>query len=219
MTDILTNTATPTQITEAGNKLVAAVMASVNTQPARVTGKKAAKEKVACRCSAFTAENGEYIECEAKTGRLFAPGHDAKLKGLLLRAAVAGVGVYDAESERTLPAIMVAEQFGFGQMVADGLAKRAAKAAARVAGGPVSNTQEDPSAGGPAQEDPQPVADEDSESEISTEELASIVADQEAEFAEMMAEVAAERVEANEWDDEVAELATDTDSADNYDEV
>lgn len=82
-----------------------------------------------CACStviAFT-ENGEprVTHCTATTKRIFAPGHDARLKGFLIRAGAEGHEVTFAGSGRKTTAQEMANGFGFGHMVADGI--RAAK--------------------------------------------------------------------------------------------
>jgi hypothetical protein len=77
-----------------------------------------------CQCQTFTnAVTGENTGCEADTGRVFAPGHDAKLKGLLIRAGVAGqpVLVFGQKGEYT--AEKAAAEFGFAAKVLESIAK------------------------------------------------------------------------------------------------
>ncbi|QJD54051.1 hypothetical protein SEA_GALACTICA_104 [Streptomyces phage Galactica] len=85
--------------------------------------------KVACACSLVRifAEDGTLITtgCVATTRRTFAPGHDARLKGFLIRAGIAGHTVRLGADGEERDAQAVANQFGFGYMVAEGIRKGA----------------------------------------------------------------------------------------------
>jgi hypothetical protein len=96
-----------------------------------------------CLCSTFAAikqhitlGNGqpdtieEVTGCTATTAREFAPGHDAKLKALLIRAGVAGWEV--RQGNITGSAEKAAAQFAFAYMVDQGIARGRAKAAAKA---------------------------------------------------------------------------------------
>lgn len=88
--------------------------------------------KVACTCSLvriFT-QDGKLIStgCVATTKRTFAPGHDARLKGYLIRAGIEGHTVRVGASGEERDAQAVADQFGFGYMVAEGIKAGAERA-------------------------------------------------------------------------------------------
>ena len=91
-----------------------------------------------CTCSLVVAfaEDGTEITtgCKATTKRQFAPGHDARLKGFLIRAGRQNMLVRVGEDVNT-SAQAVADQFGFGYMVREGIARprKAAKAPKVVA--------------------------------------------------------------------------------------
>jgi len=80
----------------------------------------------ACTCSLVVAfaEDGTEITtgCTATTKRTFAPGHDARLKGFLIRAGRENMLVRVGEDVNT-SAQAVADQFGFGYMVREGIAR------------------------------------------------------------------------------------------------
>lgn len=117
--------------------------ASPSPSPARKSVKKP------CECSKFeilvnVRENGidgdliwdEEIRtgCPGvKTGRTFAPGHDAKLKGFLIRAGIAGHEVTKVDGGVAISGnpIGFAEEYGFGQMVRSGIAGGLVKAETR----------------------------------------------------------------------------------------
>lgn len=87
-----------------------------------------------CTCALVVviddAGNQTTTGCNASTKRIFAPGHDARLKGFLIRAGVEGHSVKVGQDKATT-AQAVADQFGFGYMVAAGIkagAERAFKA-------------------------------------------------------------------------------------------
>lgn len=98
-----------------------------------------------CRCAAFSVlvnlretESGDLVWDErlttgcpgTLTGRDFAPGHDAKLKGFLIRWGVEGheVTYNDGGSALVGGAIGMADRFGFAQQVRSGIAKGLIKA-------------------------------------------------------------------------------------------
>lgn len=88
------------------------------------TAAKIAKAVKPCTCSKVTTrtETGELVStgCRATTKRTFAPGHDARLKGFLIRAGIAGQDVKVGD-DTPRDAQAVADQFGFGYMVAEGI--------------------------------------------------------------------------------------------------
>lgn len=92
------------------------------------TATRTAKIAKACTCSlvvAFTEDGRELTTgCNATTKRTFAPGHDARLKGFLIRNGAEGNLVRVGEDVNT-SAQAVADQFGFGYMVAEGIKKAA----------------------------------------------------------------------------------------------
>lgn len=88
------------------------------------TAAKTAQAVKPCTCSKVSTrtETGELVTtgCTQTTKRTFAPGHDARLKGFLIRAGVEGQDVkVGDDAPRT--AQEVADQFGFGYMVAEGI--------------------------------------------------------------------------------------------------
>lgn len=99
------------------------------------TAAKATAAKTACACSkivAFTEDGAERTTgCTATTGRTFAPGHDARLKGFLIRAGAEGLMVRLGDDVNT-SAQAVADAFGFGHMVREGIERAAKKAFAKT---------------------------------------------------------------------------------------
>lgn len=98
--------------------------------------------KVPCTCGKFIFADGNdnrtQLPCGGETKRTFAPGHDARLKGALIKAGVAGHTVI-WEGQRFEPT-QVADKFGFGHMVRAGIelalgkeAEKAEKKAAKLA--------------------------------------------------------------------------------------
>ena len=94
------------------------------------------KAATACACSEFeigiTTEvggqpdfNGETTGCAETTNRVFAPGHDAKLKSLLIKAGVRSLEV--KQGNVSGDAITMARQFGFAEMVKAGIERGTAK--------------------------------------------------------------------------------------------
>ena len=90
-----------------------------------------------CECARWRYREGS---SDVSTGcnrqvsgsRRFAQGHDAVLKGLLIRAGIAGADVIRADG-RTFGPTSAAEQYGFGYQVSAGIAKGRAKADAVAA--------------------------------------------------------------------------------------
>lgn len=113
------------------------------TKAAAKPAAPAKKEKVlnTCGClSTVTVAGGEkvYSSCGAKVARRFAPGHDAKLKSLLIKTAVAGetIVVRDGGTRTEFDPAVMAKSLGWGGFVASAqekAAKRASVVAARTA--------------------------------------------------------------------------------------
>lgn len=100
---------------------------------------KSAKTPQPCTCSKFeilvnlreNGVNGDLIwdeeittNCGGRTTlRTFAPGHDARLKGYLIRAGIEGheVRFVDGGMAVSSDAITMAEKYGFGQQVRKGI--------------------------------------------------------------------------------------------------
>lgn len=109
---------------------------TVDTAPA-VSEEKPAKAKAvatACACSLYTGIDAKGVklttDCEAATVRTFGPGHDAKLKSLLIKTAVAGANVtkfHEDGSTSELSPVHAAEEYGFRELVEKGLATHRAK--------------------------------------------------------------------------------------------
>jgi len=101
----------------------------VEAKPAKVV-----KTPSPCACSFYTGTdakgNALDTECEAVTVRTFGPGHDAKLKSLLIKVAIAGGQVTkttDEDGEVDLEPTHAAEEYGFRTQVEKGLAVHQAK--------------------------------------------------------------------------------------------
>jgi hypothetical protein len=93
-----------------------------------------ATETHACACGGVTFTNfGEDTKtvCTATTKRTFAPGHDARLKGELIRRGLAG-DVVRMPSGEVVSCEYIASLFGFGHMVADGIRRGIEKAQAKA---------------------------------------------------------------------------------------
>lgn len=107
---------------------------------------KTAVEPTPCLCSHYeivvrefeTPDGPDYdaesTGCVSTTGREFAPGHDAKLKALLIDAGVRGLQVrYNGGGSATLGAAEnMAAGFAFSYMVINGIERGRAKAAAKA---------------------------------------------------------------------------------------
>ncbi|MER7509979.1 hypothetical protein ABTX82_16760 [Streptomyces lavendulae] len=114
---------------------------------ANTTAKKAAAEQTRCECSRYSVlvnlrdDNGDLAwdeelttGCTATTARVFAPGHDAKLKSALIRWGVEGHDVTrDGDGvNTTADAETHAVKFIFANMVAAGIKRAKDKAAAKA---------------------------------------------------------------------------------------
>lgn len=85
-----------------------------------------------CICAAFTnLTTGERTGCLSDTKGLFAPGHDAKLKGLLIRAGVKDQMISDGISGEFTSA-QISGRFGFYSKVMEGIRLGKKKAAKTV---------------------------------------------------------------------------------------
>lgn len=90
-----------------------------------------AADRIPCACSLVVAVAADGTTtrtgCTATTRHTFAPGHDARLKGFLIRAGRDGLHVrtvgLGVAHETT--AVKFAERFGFAHMVRDGIARPA----------------------------------------------------------------------------------------------
>ncbi|AGK80457.1 hypothetical protein ACH4KO_00500 [Streptomyces anulatus] len=104
-------------------------MAAKNT-----AAKTAQAEPAACTCSQFATEDGRTTGCAAETKRLFAPGHDAKLKSFLIRMGAEGVEIIRTTDgiASSADASTHAAKFAFGHMVAAGITRAEGKAAAKA---------------------------------------------------------------------------------------
>lgn len=110
-------------------------MTNTATAPAETKAAPKAKVETPCQCARFSnAETGETTGCTKTTTREFAPGHDAKLKSLLIRAGAMGAEVRRVVDGMALTgdAVKAAEGYGFAHMVASGI-ERAARLAAEKA--------------------------------------------------------------------------------------
>lgn len=77
----------------------------------------------------YTADEERTTQCGAKTLRTFAPGHDAKLKGLLIWAGSVGAEVREHQGgvDVVSDAERVAQDFGFQTQVIAGIAREQAR--------------------------------------------------------------------------------------------
>lgn len=100
----------------------------------------ATKTLTPCRCSQFfVIINGERqgTGCPGTlTARDFAPGHDAKLKGFLIRWGRQVLDVTCTDGTTT-DAVTVAKRFGFAHMVVDGIQRPTKVRKAKAAPAPV----------------------------------------------------------------------------------
>lgn len=86
-----------------------------------------------CACYSETDAQGNHVSCGRLVKGRFAPGHDAKLKGNLIRAAVAGEAykIKDPDSKPvTKDVVAWAKELGWGDLIAKGVAIAKARAAA-----------------------------------------------------------------------------------------
>jgi hypothetical protein len=142
------------------------------------------------------------------TGRDFAPGHDAKLKGFLIRAGIEGHEVCDDQGI-SCTAEAMAGRYGFAHMVREGVengkfkrAEAAERRKAREHKAELRNDRENEKAERKLAKAAKVVeTTHDGNSARQERELAALVAAEEAKFAEQQAAQADERPEP-EWDDE-----------------
>ena len=93
---------------------------------------RAARDIKPCACGNFAvAETGERLHCGGETLRTFAPGHDARLKGFLIRAGRQGQTVKVLGEDEPISPLAAANRYGFGHMVAEGIARPVRKKAAK----------------------------------------------------------------------------------------
>jgi hypothetical protein len=80
----------------------------------------------ACQCRNFRdARTGEHLACVAETTRTFAPGHDARLKGFLIKVGRLGHMIKVAGLPGEVTAAQAASVFGFADMVTRGIRREA----------------------------------------------------------------------------------------------
>lgn len=109
---------------------------AVEEKPART---KKVVEPTPCACQAFSGQNakGETLAtgCTEVTPRTFRPGHDAKLKSLLIQVGSAGNQVTRTEGDQAeeMDALHAAELFGFRDLVEKSIDAAKAKEDARRA--------------------------------------------------------------------------------------
>lgn len=85
-----------------------------------------------CQCGNFAdAETGARLVCDRETQRTFAPGHDARLKGFLIKVGAQGHAVKWLGREGVISAEQAADVYGFGYMVAAGIRRAGEKAFAK----------------------------------------------------------------------------------------
>jgi hypothetical protein len=94
-----------------------------------------AKPANPCACSlvvTYRDETGEPVGtgCTATTRRTFAPGHDARLKGFLIKAGIADQLVSLGDDVNTDPETLAA-RFGFAAQVTAGITRGKERIAAR----------------------------------------------------------------------------------------
>jgi len=167
--------------------------------------KSAKKTQTPCECANYSIQR--WIEAEQDwetaastncpgtlTTRTFAPGHDAKLKGFLIRAGLANEEVSDNQGVTAHP-FQMAARYGFEQMVrrgvAGGIIKRESKKLKRGERSELADAAQ-------ARVD---ALTHDGNSARKERELAALVAAEEAKHAAELAEQAKALPEP-EWDDE-----------------
>lgn len=78
-----------------------------------------------CQCGNFSdAVTGARLDCDGQTYRNFAPGHDARLKGFLIRAGREGHQIKVLGIRKPISPVEAASTYGFAGMVADGIDRR-----------------------------------------------------------------------------------------------
>lgn len=106
-------------------------------KPARTPKTPKASAGHRCECSRWRIVPGDDTPamdtdtgCDATTQRRFAPGHDAKLKGLLVRAAAASLRVQH-DGEEPVDPMAAASTYGFSHQVGKAVQSRRADATRR----------------------------------------------------------------------------------------
>lgn len=97
----------------------------------------ATKTMTPCKCRQYAVETLEGltgIDCDRETVSNFAPGHDAKLKSLLINAGANGHAIVKTteEGEQNMSAQDAANEFAFGAHVEKGITKQAERAQAKA---------------------------------------------------------------------------------------
>ena len=78
-----------------------------------------------CQCGNYSdAVTGTRLDCDGQTYRNFAPGHDARLKGFLIRTGREGHEIKVLGTRKPISPVEAASTYGFAGMVADGIARR-----------------------------------------------------------------------------------------------
>jgi len=86
-----------------------------------------------CQCSNYAdAETGARLVCNRTTLRDFAPGHDARLKGFLIKVGAQGHKVTVIDFAEDMDAVTAASFYQFAHMVASGIERAKAKAFERM---------------------------------------------------------------------------------------
>lgn len=116
---------------------------AVETPAETVEAKPVREKKVVvatpCACQFYTGKDKDGKDlstgCDGETVRTFLPGHDAKLKSLILKVAVAGGQVTKStdDADEELEPLHAAEDFGFRGLIEKSLAGHQAKQAVRDA--------------------------------------------------------------------------------------
>jgi hypothetical protein len=106
------------------------------TATARITEVDANAGRVPCACAGFVAVDllgaKRTTGCVSTTKRTFAPGHDARLKGFLIRAGAEGLLIRTPEGGDLRDAMTIADRFGFGTMVVAGIKAAQSRAFAKL---------------------------------------------------------------------------------------
>ena len=113
--------------------------AAVETPEVEAKPARQAKQPTPCACQFYTGKDAKGEElatgCTEETVRTFRPGHDAKLKSLLIKVGSAGNQVtktVDGETTEIDP-LHAAEEFGFRNLVEKSIDGARAKAEAKAA--------------------------------------------------------------------------------------
>lgn len=116
---------------------------AVETPVAEAEAKPVREKKVVvptpCACQFYTGKNGKgetlSTGCSEETPRTFRPGHDAKLKSLLIQVGAAGNQVTKSTDDEDveMDPLHAAEEFGFRNLVEKSVEAAKGKEAARVA--------------------------------------------------------------------------------------